>query len=146
MRTRRLSDEIPWVACRYPTPALAQDARMSLAEFEDFLYGACLRDWDAEAQRMAKIKERFDRASKVRIVGAGTDLTLGLDGREGEIDAGHSNMPGGEVYYSPVEDETQGVVHFSEFPAFQEPDELEGRSEERRVGKECRIGGSLAQE
>jgi aminopeptidase len=126
MRTRRLSDEIPWVACRFPTAALAQDARMSLPEFEDFLYGACLRDWDAEAERMEKIKERFDRAAEVKIVGAGTDLTLSLEGREGEIDAGHANMPGGEVYFSPVEDATEGVVHFSEFPAFNEPHELEG--------------------
>src|SRR5438034_1860098 len=146
MRTRRLSDEIPWVACRYPTPALAQDSRMSLREFEDFLYGACLRDWDAEAQRMAKIKERFDRASKVRIVGAGTDLTLGLDGREGEIDAGHSNMPGGEVYYSPVEDETQGVVHFSEFPAFQEPDELEGVRMVYRAGRVVEASATRGEE
>jgi aminopeptidase len=126
MRTRRLSDEIPWVACRFPTPALAQDSRMSLKEFEDFLYGACLLDWDAEAARMARIKERFDRASEVRIVGAGTDLTLSLVGREGEVDAGHANMPGGEVYYCPVEDATEGVIDFSEFPAFQEPDEIEG--------------------
>jgi aminopeptidase len=126
MRTRRLSDEIPWVACRFPTPALAQDSRMSLDEFEDFLYGACLLDWDAEAERMARIKERFDRSSEVRIVGAGTDLTLSLEGREGEVDAGHANMPGGEVYYCPVEDATEGVIHFSEFPAFQEPDEIEG--------------------
>jgi aminopeptidase len=126
MRTRRLSDEIPWVACRFPTPALAQESRMSLEEFEDFLYGACLRDWDAEAGRMTKIKERFDRAFEVRIVGAGTDLTLSLEGREGEVDAGHANLPGGEVYFSPVEDATEGVVHFSEFPAFQEPNEIEG--------------------
>jgi aminopeptidase len=125
-RTRRLTDEIPWVACRFPTPALAQDARMSLREFEDFLYGACLRDWDAEGERMARIKERFDRASEVRIVGAGTDLTLSLEGREGEVDAGHANLPGGEVYFSPVEDGTEGVVHFSEFPAFQEPNEIDG--------------------
>jgi aminopeptidase len=126
MRARRISDEIPWVACRFPTPALAQDSRMSLAEFEDFLFGACLRDWDAEGERMAKIKERFDRASEVRIVGAGTDLTLGLEGRVGEVDAGHANLPGGEVYFSPVEDATEGVVDFSEFPAYLEPYELEG--------------------
>jgi aminopeptidase len=126
MRMRRLSDEIPWVACRYPTPALAQDARMSLPDFEDFLYGACLRDWDAEAERMEKFKERFDRASEVRIVGAGTDLTLSLEAREGEVDAGHANLPGGEVFYSPVEDATEGVVEFTEFPAFQEPNEVAG--------------------
>src|SRR4029453_13950154 len=142
-RTRRLTAEIPWVPCplppprppparipwvpcRFPPPALAQDARMSLREFEDFLYGACLRDWDAEGEQMARIKERFDRASEVRIVGAGTDLTLSLEGREGEVDAGHANLPGGEVYFSPVEDATDGVVHFSEFPAFQEPNEIDG--------------------
>jgi aminopeptidase len=126
MRSRRLSDEIAWVACRYPTHALAQDAQMSLAEFEDFLYGACLRDWDAEIERMTRIKERFDRASEVRIVGAGTDLNLCLEGREGAVDDAKTNMPGGEIYFSPVEDATEGVVHFSEFPAFQEPHEVDG--------------------
>jgi aminopeptidase len=136
MRTRRLRDEIPWLACRFPTAALAQDAGMSLPEFEDFLYGACLRDWDAEGRRMEKIKERFDRASEVRIVGAGTDLTLSLDGREGEIDAGRANLPGGEVYYSPVETATEGVVHFSEFPAYQEPHVIEGV---RMVYREGRV-------
>ena len=122
---RRLSDEIPWVGCRYPTAALAQDARMSLPEFEDFLYGACLRDWDAEGERIAKYKERFDRASEVRIVGAGTDITLSLEGREGEVDAGHANLPGGEFFFCPVEDATEGVVHFSEFPVFLEPNEMD---------------------
>jgi aminopeptidase len=126
MRKRRLSDEIPWVACRYPTPALAQDARMSLVAFEDFLYGACLRDWDAEGERMSKYMERFNQASEVRIVGAGTDVTLSVAGREGELDAGHANLPGGEFYFSPVEDATEGVVHFSEFPVFVEPHEMEG--------------------
>jgi aminopeptidase len=126
MRTRRLSDEIPWVACRYPTAALAQDARMSLTEFEDFLFGACLRDWDAEGKRMAKYMERFDAASEVRLIGAGTDITLSLEGREGELDEGHNNLPGGEFYFCPVEDATQGVIHYSEFPVFQEPHEMEG--------------------
>jgi aminopeptidase len=99
---------------------------MSLREFEDFLYGACLRDWDAEGQRMTKYKDRFDRASEVRIIGAGTDITLSLEGREGEVDAGHANLPGGEFFFCPVEDATEGVVHFSEFPVFLEPNEMEG--------------------
>src|SRR5580765_2739489 len=38
--------QMPWVFCQYPTPALAQEAGMSLAAYEDFLYGACLLDWD----------------------------------------------------------------------------------------------------
>jgi aminopeptidase len=123
---RRLALGIPWVTCRYPTPALAQEAGMGLRDFEDFLFGAVLLDWDAEGEKMKRIKERFDPAEEVRIVGHETDLRFSIAGREGEVDDGHMNMPGGEVFYCPVEDSTQGVVSFSEFPAVQEPDVVDG--------------------
>ncbi len=114
---RRLSFEMPWVGCHYPTQALADEAGMTLEEYTDFLFGACLLDWDAEAERMQAYKERFDGAREVRIVGEGTDLRLSLAGREGMVDEGRFNMPGGEFFFSPVEDATEGVVEFSEFPA-----------------------------
>ncbi len=123
---RRMALEIPWVGCRYPTPAMAQNAGMPLRAFEDFLFGACLLDWDEEGRKMRRIADRFDAANEVRIVAEGTDLTLSLEGRHGEVDDGHLNMPGGEVFYSPVEDATGGVVHFSEFPAVLGPDEATG--------------------
>jgi aminopeptidase len=123
---RRLAFEIPWVGCRYPTEAQAEEAGMTLGEFTDFLYGACLLDWDAEGQRMQRYKERFDAASEVRILGAGTDIRLGLEGREGMVDDGHLNMPGGEFFFSPVEDATEGVIEFSEFPAVEPGHECEG--------------------
>jgi aminopeptidase len=66
---------------------------------------------------MRKIADVFDAARDVRIVGSGTDLTLSLEGRRGAVDDGHVNMPGGEVFYSPVEDSAEGFVEFSEFPA-----------------------------
>ena len=113
---RVLSGKVPWVGCHYPTPALAQDAGMTLEQFEDFLYGSVLIDWAAERERMAKIKTLFDGAEAVRIVGEATDLRLSLRGREGRVDAGGANMPGGEVFYSPVEDSAEGTIHFSEFP------------------------------
>ena len=75
---------------------------------------------------MARIKEQFDAADEVHIVGDGTDLRLSLNGREGKIDAGGANMPGGEVFYSPVEDSASGVVEFSEFPAVYAGRELAG--------------------
>jgi aminopeptidase len=114
-RTR--SNEIPWVICQWPTPALAQDAGMDTQSFAEFLYGSVLLDWETESRKMQRIKERFDRASEVRIVGEGTDITLGIEGREGLIDDGHLNMPGGEVYFGPVEDATEGTIAYSEFPA-----------------------------
>jgi aminopeptidase len=114
---RMYANEMPWVGCNYPTPALAQDAGMSLRDYEDFLYGACLLDWDAERERMSRYAERFDGAQEVRIVGAETDLTLSLEGREAKVDAGGANLPGGEFYFSPVEDSAEGTISFVEFPA-----------------------------
>jgi aminopeptidase len=123
---RRLAFEIPWVTCRFPTPALAQDAGMSLRAFEEFLYGTVLLDWDALGRDMQRVADRFDGAEEVRIVGDGTDLRFSIAGRDGAIDDGHVNMPGGEVFYCPVEDSTEGVVTFSEYPAVREPDVVEG--------------------
>ena len=98
-----------------PDAALAQDAGMTLEQFEVPLR-LVLIDWDAERERMTRIKELFDGANEVHIVGAGTDLRLSLSGRNGRIDAGGANMPGGEVFYSPVEDSAEGTIEFSEFP------------------------------
>jgi aminopeptidase len=114
---RIFTGDLKWVGCQYPTPALAQEAGMSTRAFEDFLYGACLLDWDAERERMSRYAERFDAADEVRIIGAETDLTLSLEGRTGEVDAGGANMPGGEFFYSPVEDSAEGTISFIEFPA-----------------------------
>ena len=114
---RARSLDVRWAIVEYPTAAAAEQAGMSLDEYTDFVYDACLLDWDAEEARMRAIKERFDRGSAVRIVGEGTDLTLGIEGREGVVSAGFRNMPDGEVFYSPVEDTAEGVITFGEFPA-----------------------------
>ena len=114
---RLMSHEVPWVGCQYPTPALAQDAGMSTAAFAEFLYGACLRDWGAERERMLRYADRFDGADEVRIVGGGTDLRLGFGGRSMKVDAAGSNMPGGEFFGCPVEGSASGVITFSDFPA-----------------------------
>ena len=114
---RSMAMEIAWVSCQYPTAALAQDAGLTLTQFEDFLFGACLLDWDAEGAKMRRIADRFDQASEVRIVGESTDLRLSIEGREAQIDDAHLNMPGGEIFYAPVEDSAEGVITYSEFPA-----------------------------
>jgi aminopeptidase len=114
---RILAHEVPWVGCQYPVPALAQDAGMSLADFREFVYNACLRDWAAERDRMTRYAERFAAAEQVRIVGDDTDLTIGIAGREPEVDALGANMPGGEFFLSPVEDTAEGTIAFKEFPA-----------------------------
>lgn len=114
---RIFQHEVPWVGCQFPTNALAQDAGMSTGEFADFLYGACLLDWDAERARMQRYADRFDAAETVRIIGDGTDVLLSIAGRRMKVDAAGANIPGGEFFGCPVEDSAAGVISFSEFPA-----------------------------
>jgi aminopeptidase len=121
-----MSMKVPWVVCEFPVHATAQEAGMTLEEYTEFIFGAVLLDWDAEAAKMQCIAKVFDAAEEIRIVGEETDLTLSLAGRSGAIDDGHINMPGGEVFYSPIEDSVEGKVTFSEFPAVYYGHEVEG--------------------
>jgi aminopeptidase len=132
---RTMRDEIPWVGCQFPTNALAQEAGLTLSHFAQVLYEACLIDWDAIGERMRGYLESFDAASEVRIVGAGTDLRLSLEGRRGDVDDGFVNMPGGEFYFSPVEDSAEGTIAFSEFPAIHEGQEFVGVRLDFREGR-----------
>jgi len=107
----------PWVSCPFPTQGLAQEAGVSLRTYADILYAACLRNWDAEGERMRRYAERFDVAETVRIVAPGTDLTLSVAGRRADVDDGHRNMPGGEFFLCPLEDSAEGVIEFGEYGA-----------------------------
>jgi aminopeptidase len=111
-RARGRAGTIREVRCDFPCEFYARRAGMTVDEFADVFYDACLRDWDEEGRRMEPVRERFDRAQEVRIVAPDTDLTLSLEGRRGAIDDGHQNVPGGEVFYSPVEDSVEGEVRF----------------------------------
>jgi aminopeptidase len=120
------ASDFPWVMCWYPTPALAQDAGMSLAAFEDFLYDSVLLDWEAEHERLSRYAAPFDTADEVRLVGDGTDLLLSLAGRRMEVDAGTGNMPGGEFFGCPIEDSAEGTIAFSEFPQLRDGRQIRG--------------------
>jgi len=126
MRERTMAMEAPWVIAEYPVHSMAQDAGMTFDQYAEFIFDAVLLDWDAEETRLRKIADVFDAAEEVRILAPGTDLTLSLAGRHGAVEDGHVNMPGGEVFYSPLEDSAEGVIEFSEFPAVYYGREAEG--------------------
>jgi aminopeptidase len=143
LRRRTMSMSVPWVIAVWATSALAEEAGMTSDQLEQFIFDAVLLDWDAESERMRAIADVFDDAEMVRIVGNGTDLTLSLAGRRGEIDDGHINMPGGEVFYSPVEDSAEGTIVFDEFPAVYYGSEVSGA---RLVFEAGRIVDAAARE
>lgn len=122
---RHLINNVRWVTCNFPTNALAQDADLSLDEYADFVFGACLIDWQETKAYMNQIKDTFDAASQVRIVGPETDLTFSIAGRQGIVCAGENNMPDGEVFYAPVEDSAEGYITY-DFPAIYRGREVDG--------------------
>ncbi len=101
-----------WCGTLTPTPALAQEAGMSLKEYEDFVYHAIIRDWKKEAELMYRVKEILDKGKKVEIEGKDTNLNMSIEGRVAVASEGHHNMPSGEVFTAPVDDSTEGYVYF----------------------------------
>jgi aminopeptidase len=111
--------ETRWVGSLYPTSSLAQDAGMSLAQYEDFVFGAMflfdpdpVARWREMREKQARLIERLAAADEVRIVGEGTDLRLRVGGRTWVNSDGRRNMPSGEVFTGPIEDSAFGVITF----------------------------------
>ncbi len=115
--------EFRWVGCGYPTQASAQDAGMSLPEFEELVYGAAFLDaedpvaaWQEFDEELERVGSLLETKRELRVVGEDTDLTLGVDGRRWRRANGHENLPDGEVFTGPVETSVEGTIRFS-FPA-----------------------------
>lgn len=109
-----------WSLSYPPTQALAMEADMSLAEFEDFYFRACLchlpdpvAAWRATARRQQRLADFLSKKKEIRLIGPDTDLTVGVAGRKFVNCKGDRNMPDGEVFTSPVEDSAEGRVRFS---------------------------------
>lgn len=122
---KHLINDVRWVTCNFPCHALAQDADMTLDDYADFVFGACLIDWKETEAYMNRVKAAFDSAEQVRIAGPGTDLTFSIAGRRGIVCAGEKNMPDGEVFYAPVENSANGYVTY-DFPAIYQGREVDG--------------------
>ena len=120
---RASAGELRAVVTLYPTDAAAQDADMSLSEYEDFVFHAGLLDrddpvaeWEALGKTYARLADWLDERREIRIVGDGTDLTLGVAGRTWVPCDGRENFPDGEVFTGPVETKVDGVIRFT-YPA-----------------------------
>ena len=104
-----------WVSTVHPTRSLAQQAGMAYEEYQEFAYGAILRDWEALAGEMARMKELLDEGGEVRIRKERTDLTMSIEGRTAVNSAASvaydsHNLPSGEVFTAPYA--TEGEVFF----------------------------------
>ena len=129
---RSASGELRWVVARYPTNAYAQDADMSLAEYEQFLFSTTYADRDDPIAAYEEIREDQEKLvkwmegkDKVQLKGPNVDLELSVKGRKFINCCGHRNIPDGEIFTGPVEDSINGWVRFS-FPTAHRGIEVEG--------------------
>jgi aminopeptidase len=129
---RGASGALRWCSTLYPTQAYAQDAGMSLSDYEDFVFGACMPEmddpigyWRRFSAWQQKIVDWLAGKSEVHVTAPGTDLRLNVAGRTFINSDGTHNMPSGEVFTGPVEDSAEGQILFS-YPAIFRGQEVSG--------------------
>ena len=102
---------------------MAQDAEMSLTEYENFVYEACLQDWKKLGKRIDRIKNKFEKGNEVHLIGERVDLKFSIKGKNAVADKGEDNMPGGEVYMAPARESLNGWIKF-DYPAIESGKEV----------------------
>ncbi len=106
--------------CQYPTQAGADDAQMTLDEYEKFVFQSCyLFDEDPVAKWLEVRKTQqvyvdyLNKVDKVQYKGPNIDVSFSVKGRTWINSDGRANMPSGEVFSAPVEDSVNGKIYFS---------------------------------
>ena len=114
-KRRSASKELRWVISNFPCDALAQEADMSLADYEDFVYQATYADKDDPVKEWQRIHDEQEHLvkwlagkKKVQLRSPNIDITMSIAGRKFINSDGENNMPSGEVFTSPVEDSANG--------------------------------------
>ncbi len=117
---RAARNEFEWVGTWYPTEASAQEANMSLEEYENFIYGSMFLDHEDPAGEWRKLSQMQQKKvdwlvgkKNVRLQGPNADIELSIDGRTFINSDGHKNMPSGEIFTGPVEESVNGWIRFS---------------------------------
>lgn len=124
--------ELRWCTTAFPTQGYAQQAGMSLAQYETFFYNACklhlddpVAAWKAFAQRQQRLVDYLADKKQLHIQANHIDLTMSIDGHTFINASGSYNFPDGEIFTGPVEDSVNGWVKF-DYPAHYLGNEVDG--------------------
>ncbi|GAB4433027.1 MAG: aminopeptidase [Anaerolineae bacterium] len=129
---REAAGELRRCTTQFPTFGYAQNAGMSLRQYEDFLFRACKLDLDDPVAAWKGLYEAQEGLiawlkgkKRVHVRGDNIDLQMSIEGRVFKNAGGKENFPDGEIFTGPVEDSVNGWVRFS-YPAFYEGNEVKG--------------------
>lgn len=128
---REAKGEFRWCGTQFPTHWDAQEANMSLDEYEEFVFTAGHLDkddpiaqWERISAQQQTVVDYLNTKKDLRIVSKDTDLRLNVAGRIWINCDGRVNFPDGEVFTTPVEDGVNGHIRFS-FPGIYHGKEIE---------------------
>lgn len=108
-----------WVALRWPTASMAQQAKMSTPAFEDFYFRVCTMDYARMAEACAPLADLMNQTDMVRITGPGTDFSFSIKDIGAVPCTGECNIPDGECFTAPVRESVNGVVQFNTTSLYQ---------------------------
>lgn len=141
MFNRMGEGDLRWCGTLFPTNASAQEANMSLEDYEEFVYGAMLLDkedpiseWKRISKEQGKICEYLNSKKTLHIKSKDTDLKMSIEGRKWINCDGRQNFPDGEVFTTPIEDTVEGYIRFS-YPGIYMGKEIEDIRLEFKNGK-----------
>ena len=98
---------------RYPSRSLAQQRGISTDAFTELFFKVCAMDFRTLHREMEPLKEAIDRASNVRVVAPGTDLSFSIEGLTCGISAGTWNIPDGETAMGIVRESANGRIAYN---------------------------------
>lgn len=125
---RAAKNELRWCGTLFPTAASAQDAEMSLRQYEAFVFTAGHLDqedpvsqWQRIERQQQKVVDYLNGKKEIHFQSAGgTDLRVNVEGMAWINCCGHHNFPDGEVFTGPnlnaPDGGVNGVARYS-FPA-----------------------------
>ena len=108
-----------WVALRWPTSGMAQQASMSTAAFEKFYFDVCTLDYAKMARAADALQKLMDKTDRVRIIGPGTELTFSIKGIGSVPCTGERNIPDGECFSAPVMGSMNGTIQYNTVSLYQ---------------------------
>jgi aminopeptidase len=111
-RTQRLrSGDLHYILTYLPT---VQDAALDGMEHSQYLnlfLEACEQPWEAINEAQEILKNKFDRADKIRITNNdGTEITLDITGQTFANSVVLKNLPGSEIFSAPLRQGVNGRI------------------------------------
>jgi len=133
--------QLRWVVSLFPTNISAVEADMSLTDYENFVFksvGVLEKDpvafWQNFSKKQKVICEMLNTKKRLSFRSPNCNIEFNVEGRTWINCDGRLNMPDGEVFTGPVENDVTGWINFT-YPTLYDGHEVNGVRIQMEKGK-----------